>query len=105
MAQPRPEGVHPGGPAPALLRAALRQHAHAILDPASIERDYWMFQVARVMQAGSQKYPGSFACMSGGSMLALVGITERLSEDADFNVSFPGGLAACSKAIDLGMAS
>lgn len=48
------------------------------------------------MQAGSQKYPGSSACMSGGSMLALVGITERLSEDADFNISFPGGLAACS---------
>ena len=40
-------------PAPAVLRVALQQHAHGILDPASIERDYWMFQVARMMQAGS----------------------------------------------------
>ena len=89
-------GVHPGGPTPAALNTMLQQCSHGILNPAVIERDYWMFQVARMLQADSKKHPGSPACMSGGSMLALVGITQRLSEDADFAVSFPGGLAACS---------
>ena len=95
-AQQQSAGVHPGGPTPAALNTMLQQCSHGILNPAVIERDYWMFQVARMLQADSKKHPGSPACMSGGSMLALVGITQRLSEDADFAVSFPGGLAACS---------
>ena len=94
--QQQPTGVHPGGPTPAALNTMLQQCPHKNLDPAVVEREYWMFQVARMLQADSKKYPGSPACMGGGSMLALVGITRRLSEDADFNVSFSDGLAACS---------
>lgn len=95
-AAPQPATVHPGGPTTTQLQQMLLQHQRGVLNPATIERDYWMFQVTRMMQADSVKYPGSPACMSGGSMLALVGITERLSEDADFTVTFPGGLPACS---------
>ena len=92
----QPASVHPGGPTPAALQTMVQRCAQGVLSPAVIEREYWMFQIARMLQADSKKHPGGVACMSGGSMLALVGITERLSEDADFNISFPGGVAACS---------
>ena len=91
-------GLSSGPPADLRSRredfADLVQHAaltHRVR-AALIEHEYWMFQVARSMQAPSSKYPASTAIMYGGSMLALTGIAERLSEDADFNVSFGGGI-------------
>lgn len=88
--------VHPDGPSAASLRSALVRHSRGDLVPSIIERDYWMFQVALCMGSDIPKHPGVSACLSGGSMLAAVGITQRLSEDADFSVAVPGGLAACS---------
>ena len=57
---------------------------------ALIEREYWMFQVARSMQPPAG-YDNSTAVMYGGSMLALTSIAERVSEDADFNITFGEG--------------
>ncbi len=61
-----------------------------------VERDYWMFQVSRCLLGESKKYPGSFTCMGGGSMLALTGIVERVSEDADFSASYVDGAESCT---------
>ncbi|MCY4664453.1 MAG: nucleotidyl transferase AbiEii/AbiGii toxin family protein, partial [Acidimicrobiaceae bacterium] len=61
-----------------------------------VERDYWMFQVSRHLLGESKGTPGSFTSMGGGSMLALTGIVERVSEDADFSVSYSGGVRKCS---------
>ena len=44
----------------------------------------------------SVKYPGSYTSMGGGSLLSLAGITERLSEDVDINVTFVDGADACN---------
>lgn len=61
-----------------------------------VERDYWMFQVSRCLLGESEKYPGSFTSMGGGSMLALAGIVERVSEDADFSALYVNGADSCS---------
>ncbi|MCY4663857.1 MAG: nucleotidyl transferase AbiEii/AbiGii toxin family protein [Acidimicrobiaceae bacterium] len=60
-----------------------------------MERDYWMSEVSRALIMESEKYPGSYTSMGGGSLLSLVGITERLSEDVDINVTFVDGADAC----------
>ncbi|MCY4422467.1 MAG: nucleotidyl transferase AbiEii/AbiGii toxin family protein [Acidimicrobiaceae bacterium] len=67
-------------------RVSKARHVPQVL----IEREYWMFQVARSMQPPG-KYEHSVAIMYGGSMLALAGIAERVSEDADFNITFGEG--------------
>ena len=57
-----------------------------------VERDYWMCQIAsEVLLLESKRYPGSYTSMGGGSLLSLAGITERLSEDVDINVTFVDG--------------
>lgn len=61
-----------------------------------VERDYWMSKITHSLMFPSRKYPGSFASIGGGSMLSLVGITERLSEDVDINVTFVDGVENCS---------
>ncbi|MXY09257.1 MAG: hypothetical protein F4Z00_12420 [Acidimicrobiaceae bacterium] len=66
------------------------------LDQSLVERDYWMCQVATGLLAESKKYPGSYTSIGGGSLLSLLGITERLSEDVDISVSFVDGTDACS---------
>ena len=66
------------------------------LDEFLVERDYWMCQVATALIIESKRYPGSYTSMGGGSLLSLAGITERLSEDVDINVTFVDGADACS---------
>ena len=61
-----------------------------------VERDYWMCQVATELLMESVRYPGSYTSMGGGSLLSLAGITERLSEDVDINVTFVDGADACN---------
>lgn len=61
-----------------------------------VERDYWMYQVAGCLLGHSSEYPGSITIMSGGSVLALSGIIERVSEDADFIATWPEGVLNCS---------
>ena len=61
-----------------------------------VERDYWMCQVAMCLLAESTRYPGSYTSVGGGSLLSLIGITERLSEDVDISVTFVDGADACS---------
>ena len=95
---------HTHGPDPTLTREdperfralVIAASEESGIDPVYVERDYWMFQIAQRLLGDSEKYPGSFTSMGGGSALALVGVLERVSEDADFNVSFVGGAAACS---------
>lgn len=78
------------------FRDLLRDSAAAGgLDEYLVERDYWMCQVATELIMNSEKYPGSYTSMGGGSLLSLVGITERLSEDVDINVTFVDGADAC----------
>ena len=56
----------------------------------------WMCQIAsEVLLLESKRYPGSYTSMGGGSLLSLAGITERLSEDVDINVTFVDGADAC----------
>ena len=62
-----------------------------------VERDYWMCQVATELLMESVRYPGSYTSMGGGSLLSLAGITERLSEDVDINVTFVDGANACCR--------
>ena len=61
-----------------------------------VERDYWMYQVTKCLLGHSDRYPGSRTVMGGGSMLALGGIVERVSEDADFAATWPDGVLNCS---------
>ena len=76
-----------------LLRGAA---AAGGLNEYLVERDYWMCQIATESIIESKRYPGSYTSMGGGSLLSLVGITERLSEDVDINVTFVDGADACS---------
>ena len=66
------------------------------LDEFLVERDYWMCQVATCLLIDSEKYPGSYTSVGGGSLLSLIGITERLSEDVDITVTFVDGADKCS---------
>ena len=78
------------------FRDLLRDSAAAGgLNEYLVERDYWMCQVATELMMESEKHPGSYTSMGGGSLLSLVGITERLSEDVDINVTFVDGADAC----------
>ena len=78
------------------FRDLLRDSADAGgLNEYLVERDYWMCQVATELMMESERYPGSFTSMGGGSLLSLVGITQRLSEDVDINVTFVDGADAC----------
>ena len=82
---------------PAMFRSLLSAAAAAGgLDESLVERDYWMCQVATHLLGRSQRYPGSYTSMGGGSLLSLLGITERLSEDVDISVTFAGGMDRCS---------
>ncbi|MCY4423641.1 MAG: nucleotidyl transferase AbiEii/AbiGii toxin family protein [Acidimicrobiaceae bacterium] len=66
------------------------------VDMHLVERDYWMCQIASsLLSLESKRYPGSYTSIGGGSLLSLAGITERLSEDVDINVTFVGGADAC----------
>ena len=55
-----------------------------------------MCQVATGLLTESKKYPGSYTSIGGGSLLSLLGITERLSEDVDISVTFVAGTDDCS---------
>ena len=76
-----------------LLLESARRHG---ISEFLAERDYWMFQIASCLLAESERYPGSYTSMGGGSLLSLLGITERLSEDVDISVTFVDGASACS---------
>ena len=76
-----------------LIRAAAME---GDLNEYLVERDYWMCQVATCLLAESKRYPGSYTSIGGGSLLSLIGITERLSEDVDISVTFVDGVDACS---------
>ena len=79
------------------FRSLLRDAAaEGGLNESLVERDYWMFQIATRLLGRSNRYPGSYTSMGGGSLLSLLGITERLSEDVDINVTYVDGMDACS---------
>ena len=102
----RPDQIAPADPPPPkkpLTRHDEQKFRDLLGDSAAagglneylVERDYWMCQVATELMMESKRYPGSFTSMGGGSLLSLVGITQRLSEDVDINVTFVGGADAC----------
>ena len=82
---------------PATFRSLLRDAAaEGGLNESLVERDYWMCQIATHLLGRSKRYPGSYTSMGGGSLLSLLGITERLSEDVDISVTYVDGMDACS---------
>lgn len=76
-----------------LLRGAAAQGG---LDESLVERDYWMCQIATNLIGSSNRYPGSYTSMGGGSLLSLMGVTERVSEDVDISVTYVDGMDKCS---------
>lgn len=65
--------------------AAIGQAANALggLDPAFVEKDYWVTQVLRVLHT---EYPHGFVFKGGTSLSKGYGIIERFSEDVDILV-------------------
>lgn len=96
--------VDSGSDEPGLLRDDPEAFSDLLSDAAKaggvdehlVERDYWMCQLATSLIADSKRHPGSYTSMGGGSLLALTGITQRISEDIDLTVTYDQGIALCT---------
>ena len=104
---PSPRAAGSGSGEPGLLRDDPEAFSDLLSDAAKaggvdaflVERDYWMCQLASSLIANSKRHPGSYTSMGGGSLLALTGITQRISEDIDLTVTYAQGIARCTPKI------